>query len=90
MVCGPYEILEYDSVLELLGPRCKSVIIKKRLRVKFLQDNITGFRNYARDDAQVLLDYHCLPGIIVDEYREGGRNRRIVKNRLRSILLFHS
>jgi hypothetical protein len=70
---GPYEILEYDSVLELLDPRGELAIFKKRLRVKFLQDNITTFQDYAWGNGRVLLEYHCSPGIMADRYLEGGR-----------------
>jgi hypothetical protein len=69
---GPYEILEYDSVLELLDPRGELAVFKKRLRVKFLRDNITALQNYAWGDGHVLVDYHCSPGIVADRYLEGG------------------
>lgn len=70
---GLYEILEYESVLELLDPKGERAIFKKRLRVKFLQDNVIAFQDYAWGDGQALLNYRCSPGVIVDRYREGTR-----------------
>ncbi len=70
---GLYEILEYESVLELLDSKGERAIFKKRLRVKFLQDNVIAFQDYAWGDGQPLLHYRCSPGMIVDRYREGTR-----------------
>lgn len=70
---GLYEILEYESVLDLLDPKGERAVFKKRLRVKFLQDNVIAFQDYAWGDGQALLNYRCSPGVIVDRYREGTR-----------------
>lgn len=70
---GLFEILEYDSTLELLDPQGERAIFKKRLRVKFLQDNVIAFQDYVWGDGKPLLSYRCSPGIIVDRYREGSR-----------------
>lgn len=70
---GVYEILEYESILELLDAKGERAVFKKRLRVKFLQDNVIAFQDYAWGDGQALLNYRCSPGVIVDRYREGTR-----------------
>lgn len=70
---GMFEILEFDSTLELLDPRGERAVFKKRLRVKFLQDNVIAFEDYAWGDGEIFLDYRCSPGIIVDRYRDGER-----------------
>lgn len=70
---GLYEILEYDSILELLDPQGEWAVFKKRLRVKFLQDDVAAFQDYAWGDGHVLVGYHCSPGVIADQYLEGGR-----------------
>lgn len=70
---GMFEILEYDSTLELLDPRGERAVFKKRLRVKFLQDNVIAFEDYAWGDGEIFLRYRCSPGIIVDRYRDGER-----------------
>ena len=70
---GLYEILEYESVLEFGEPEGESALFKKRLRVKFLQDNVIAFQDYAWGDGEALLNYRCSPGVVVDRYREGTR-----------------
>lgn len=70
---GMYEILEYDSVLEILDPEGETAIFKKRQEIKFLQDHIIAFQDYAWGDGEVLADYQCSPGVVVDRYQEGDR-----------------
>ena len=70
---GMYEILDYDSTLELLDPKGETAIFKKRQRVKFLQDHIIAFEDYAWGDGQIFADYKCTPGKEVDRYQEGDR-----------------
>jgi hypothetical protein len=69
---GLYEILEYDSTLELLDPQGQTAIVKKRQQVKFNQDHIIAFQDYAWGDGDCLADYKCSPGVVVDRYQEGG------------------
>lgn len=68
----PYEFLEYESTLELLDRSGKSAFFQKRQKVKFLQDHIIAFEDYAWGDGNVMVDYRCSPGVIVDHYHEGG------------------
>ncbi|MCA9333928.1 hypothetical protein KC963_02675 [Candidatus Saccharibacteria bacterium] len=70
---GMYEILEYDSTLELLDVKGETAIFRKLQRVKFLQDNIIAFQDYAWGDGDIFADYRCSPGIVVDRYQEGDR-----------------
>lgn len=70
---GLYEILEYDTLLELLDSRGKKAIFKKRQRIKFLQDYISTFQDYAWGDGEIFADYQCSPGVVVDRYKEGDR-----------------
>lgn len=70
---GMYEILEYDSTLEILDPQGEMAIFKKRQRVKFLQDHIIAFEDYAWGDGNIFADYHCSPGIVADCYQQGDR-----------------
>ena len=70
---GPYEILDYDATVELLDAKGKLALFKKRQRVKFLQDNIIAFEDYAWGDGDILADYRCTPGVIADQYKEGDR-----------------
>lgn len=70
---GPYEILDYEATLELQDLEGKRAIFRKRQRVKFLQNNIIAFEDYAWGDGELLDDYQCSPGVVVDKYQEGDR-----------------
>lgn len=67
---GMYEILDYDSTLELVDSKGKRAIFKRRQQVKFLQDHIIAFQDYAWGEGEIFGDYQCSPGKIVDRYRE--------------------
>lgn len=70
---GMYEILDYDSTLELLDATGENAIFVKRQQVKFLQNNIIAFQDYAWGDGDIFADYQCSPGVVVDRYQEGDR-----------------
>ena len=68
-----YEILDYEASLELLDPQGEKAIFRKRQKVKFLQNNIIAFEDYAWGDGDILAAYRCAPGVVVDKYQEGDR-----------------
>jgi hypothetical protein len=70
---GMYEILDYDSTLELMDPEGETAVFKRREQVKFLQDNVIAFQDRAWGDGKIFADYKCSPGIEVDRYQEGDR-----------------
>ncbi|MFC1976415.1 hypothetical protein ACFLXQ_08445 [Chloroflexota bacterium] len=70
---GIYEILDYDSTLELMDAKGKTAIFKKRQKVKFIQNYILAFEDYAWGDGEIFADYKCSPGIETDRYQEGDR-----------------
>ena len=70
---GPYEILDYEATVELLDTKGKLAVFRKRQRVKFLQNSIIAFEDYAWGDGDILADYKCTPGVVVDKYKEGDR-----------------
>ncbi len=78
---GLYEVLEYDSVLELLDSKGEMALFKKRHKVKFLQDNVIAYQDYAWGDGDVQVDYKCSPGLVVDRYREGDRWNMLISLR---------
>ena len=43
---GMYEILSYDSTLELCDAQGKLAVFRKQQRVKFLQDNVLAFPDW--------------------------------------------
>jgi len=83
---GPYEVLEYESTLELLDPEGKHAIFRKREKVRYLQNNIIAYQDQAWGDGEILVNYRCTPGKPVDCYRTGHKwhmliSRRAVKNK---------
>lgn len=69
----PYEFLECESTLEILDATGAIAKLQKRQKVKFLQNHILAFEDYAWGDGDVMVDYRCSPGVIVDRYQEGDR-----------------
>ena len=64
-----YEVLEYDSTLELHDCKGKNATYRKRQKVRYLQDNIIAFEDQAWGDGEILVGYKCSPGVPVDQYR---------------------
>lgn len=83
---GMYEVLEYETILELKDRKGKLASFHKREKVRFLQDNVIAYQDQAWGDGKILLNYHCSPGKPVDQYRSGYKtyiliSLREVKNR---------
>ena len=83
---GLYEVLEYESTLELKDTRGVHATFHKREKVHYLQNNIIAHQDQAWADGEFLLDYRCTPGVPVDRYRLGRKtyiliSLREVKNR---------
>ena len=70
---GMYEILEYDSVLELCDPKGEAATLKRRQQVKFLQDDVIAFQDHAWGEGEIFADYKVSPGVEVDRYQDGDR-----------------
>jgi hypothetical protein len=70
---GMYEILDYEITLNLVDPKGRKAIFHKRQRVRFLQNNILAFQDYAWGDGGIFTSYTCAPGQVVDRYQEGDR-----------------
>jgi hypothetical protein len=83
---GMYHVLEHEVTLELLDDEGKRATFKKRKRVRYLQDNIIAYQDYAWGDGEILLNYRTSRGKPVDRYRSGFKtyillSLREVKNR---------
>jgi hypothetical protein len=78
---GMYEVLEYDSVLELNDTKGEKVSFHKRQKVRFRQTNIIAFQDQAWGDGDFLAEYRCSPGKAVDIYRDGHRYRILISLR---------
>lgn len=68
---GMYETLETEITLELLDREGTKAHFQKRKKVRYLQDNVIAFHDYAWGDGKILLNYQCSPGKKVDQYRLG-------------------
>ena len=68
---GMYEVLAYESCLELKSRNGRSAQFTKREKVKYRQDNIIAYQDHAWGDGEILLDYKCRPGVVADRYRPG-------------------
>lgn len=73
-----YEVLEYDSTLELKDINGEKAVFKKREKVRYLQDNIIAYQDQAWGDGEILLDYRCSPGKPVDFYRPGRKTYVVI------------
>jgi hypothetical protein len=80
-VGGLYEVLEYDSTLELLDPKGVRACFSKRQKVRYLQDHIIAYQDQAWGDGEFLLDYRCSPGVAVDRYRLGHKTLVLISLR---------
>ncbi len=78
---GLYEVLEYDTRLELLDDQGKVAKFYKRQKVRFLQDNIIAYQDQAWGDGKIFAEYNCSPGFPVDRYQDGHRYRILISLR---------
>jgi len=83
---GMYEVKEYESTLELQDKTGKKAVLRKRKKVRYLQNNIIAYQDYGWGDGDYFLDYRARPGIPVDRYKLGYKtyillSLREVKNR---------
>ena len=70
---GMYEILDYDSTLELMDSKGKTAVFKRHQKVKFCQDHIIAFQDHAWGTGDIFADYKVSKGVAVDRYQDGDR-----------------
>ncbi|MDR3577948.1 MAG: hypothetical protein P4L50_29130 [Anaerolineaceae bacterium] len=83
---GIYEVLDYESILEIHDTKGTKATFRKVKKVRYLQDNIIAFQDYAWGDGNILINYQTNRGKPVDWYRSGYKtyillSLRDVKNR---------
>ena len=66
---GMYEVLEYETQLELLDTQGQAAEFRKRQKVQYRQNNIIAYQDQAWGDGDILINYQCSPGHAVDYYR---------------------
>lgn len=80
---GIYKVLVYQSSLEILGSSGKHAIFKKKMVIKYLQDNVNTFTDFGWSDGKGLLNYQVSPGHPVDQYKSGHREYVLISLRKR-------
>jgi len=78
---GLYEVLEYESTLELQDEKGQKAGFQKRELVRYRQNNIIAYQDHAWGDGDILLDYCCSPGVVVDRYRPGQKTILLISLR---------
>ncbi len=78
---GLYEVLEYETTLELLDKEGEHAIFHKRQQVRYLQNNIIAYQDQAWGDGQILRNYRCSPGQSVDRYKLGHKTLILISLR---------
>jgi hypothetical protein len=78
---GMYEVLEYESTLELKDKKGEKAGLKKREKIRYLQDNIIAYQDQAWGDGKILINYRCAPGTPVDRYRSGYKTHILISLR---------
>ena len=68
---GIYEVLDYESTLEIKDIMGKEAYFYKREKVRYLQNNIIAYQDQAWGDGEILKNYYCSPGKAVDFSRPG-------------------
>ena len=61
----------------------KKAIVKKRQKVRYLQNNIISYQDQAWGDGKIFVNYRCSPGAKVDQYRVGHKDVILISLRSR-------
>jgi hypothetical protein len=78
---GMYEVLEHAVTLELQDKNGRRALVRKRQRVRYLQNNIIAYQDQAWGDGEILVNYRCSPGKVVDLYRPGQKTFLLISLR---------
>jgi hypothetical protein len=78
---GIYEVLEHDTTLELCDSKGNLAKVTRQQTVRFLQDHVVAFTDYAWGDGQALAEYRCQPGVPVDVYDDGAKKTILISLR---------
>lgn len=78
---GMYEILDYESTLDLTDPQGRTAVLTRREEIRFLQDNVVAIHDHAWGDGHLFVRYQCQPGVPVDIYEDGSRHNVLISLR---------
>ena len=78
---GMYEVLDYESTLEILDPRGMVAKFNKTEKVRFLQDNVIAIQDRLWGVKNNIYAYKCAPGLPVDFYQSGHKTSVVISLR---------
>ncbi len=78
---GMYEILSYDSTLEIQDDNGEEASLVRHEIIRFLQDNVVAIHDHAWGDGDLFAEYYCQPGIPVDFYEDGSKHNVLISLR---------
>lgn len=78
---GMYEVLDYDSKLEIIEPKGEKAALTRYEVIRFLQDNVVAIHDHAWGDGELFAKYHCQPGVPVDFYEDGSKHNVLISLR---------
>jgi hypothetical protein len=78
---GIYEVLDFERQIEIRDRGGKLATVKKREKVRYLQDYISTYQDWAWGDKKVFINYRCSPGTPVDEFRLGHKTCKLISLR---------
>jgi hypothetical protein len=68
---GVYEVLDYESTLEIQNSKGTRATFSKRKKIRYLQNKIIAYQDHGWGDGEILLNYRTSRGKAVDYYRSG-------------------
>ena len=78
---GMYEIVDYDSTLEILNPKGEKAKLVRHEVIRLLQDNVVAIHDHAWGDGELFAEYRCQPGVPVDFYKDGSKHNVLISLR---------
>lgn len=76
-----FEVLDHFGQWEIQDAQGQSVVLSKRLKVRFLQNHVLAIDDPAWGDGELFAEYSCQPGEAVDRFRAGPEWRTLISLR---------
>lgn len=78
MYGGIYEVIRHENIWKVEDKEGKKVTHTKRLKVRFIQNNVLAIEDFIWGDGDFMNNYNCTPGKVVDIYRDGSRTNVLI------------
>ena len=78
---GIYDVLKHHTILELKDTRGDVAVVKRRQKVRFLQDHVAAITDHAWGEGEIFAKYDCSPGVPADFYQDGSRHTVLISLR---------